>query len=143
MIPLPQKVYTTHYAEAYHTTPRCLYLGKGQDLNDWDCDCSDYCPHRSPRIWPSEETTPAEAYAQGKWPCTHCFIHGVLLPGQLLDLPPSTDTFGHEPYGYDGAFICARCSVRHTSYLEAVAWPCTSAIVLGLAPRTLAALEGE
>ena len=48
---------------------------------------------------------------------------------------PSTETFGHEPFVYDGAPICARCFIQHRSFREAIPWPCTSAIVLGLTPR--------
>lgn len=51
---------------------------------------------------------------------------------------PIGETFGHEPFEYDGVPICRRCFIHHRSYLEAVAWPCTSAIVLGLEPRPVA-----
>lgn len=68
------------------------------------------------------------------------------------ELHPSEDDFGHEPtwadFGqcvvdpgacncpyHDEQQACARC--RHGR--QPVQWPCTSAIVLGLAPRTEAA----
>lgn len=58
------------------------------------------------------------------------------------------ETFGHEPFEYDGVPICARCytvdircfidafdNPRRVTVRRTVPWPCTSAIVLGLAPR--------
>lgn len=47
----------------------------------------------------------------------------------------SSETFGHEPFDYDGVPICARCFIQHNGWREAIDWPCTSAIVLGLVPR--------
>lgn len=64
---------------------------------------------------------------------------------------PSAETFGHEPFVYDGVPICRRCYVNVTRcsvdafeeahrlrVREAVLWPCTSAVVLGLEPRPAA-----
>ena len=58
------------------------------------------------------------------------------------------ETFGHEPFEYDGAPYCARCYVdvtrcsidafeipRRSTVRVPVPWPCMSAVVLGLAPR--------
>lgn len=50
--------------------------------------------------------------------------------------PANTETLGHEPFEYDGAPICTRCYIQHHGWREAIAWPCTSALVLGLVPRT-------
>ncbi|MFE7535242.1 hypothetical protein ACFU67_13330 [Streptomyces rhizosphaericola] len=61
---------------------------------------------------------------------------------------PAAETFGHEPIkglslnALDDT-ICGRCTERGVFWGNAteirpvgVTWPCTSAIVLGLAPRT-------
>lgn len=57
------------------------------------------------------------------------------------------DTFGHEPTIGTSLFglaetVCARCTERGVWYGTAtelrpvyIMWPCTSAVVLGLAPR--------
>lgn len=50
-------------------------------------------------------------------------------------IPPSRDTFGHEPFEWEGFVICRRCCIEHKHYTETIAWPCMSAIVLGLVPR--------
>jgi hypothetical protein len=59
----------------------------------------------------------------------------------------ATETFGHEPFEYDGVPICrcyvnvTRCSIdafeqpRPVRAREPVFWPCTSAVVLGLVDR--------
>lgn len=58
------------------------------------------------------------------------------------DLKPSAETFGHEPENVyapgplgpgDDQVMCAACSKGR----DPILWPCTSAIVLGLAPRPL------
>ena len=60
----------------------------------------------------------------------------------------ASDDFGHRPVEVGGtwpnrAIVCARCQTRapklgpcraHQLYVR---WPCTSAVVLGLAPRLL------
>ncbi|MEW2070054.1 hypothetical protein, partial [Streptomyces sp. NPDC007346] len=63
---------------------------------------------------------------------------------------PATETFGHEPTCGISLFglaetVCARCTERGVWYGDAnelrpvhILWPCTSAIVLGLAPRPAA-----
>jgi hypothetical protein len=64
---------------------------------------------------------------------------------------PNSETFGHEPFEYDGVPICARCyttvtrcsidafdNPRPIRIRAAVLWPCTSAVVLGLVPRPAA-----
>jgi hypothetical protein len=58
------------------------------------------------------------------------------------------ETFGHEPFEYDGVPICTRCYTtsvrcsldafevpRRSAVRLPVPWPCTSAVVLGLVPR--------
>ncbi|MEU6365725.1 hypothetical protein ABZ876_08210 [Streptomyces sp. NPDC046931] len=56
---------------------------------------------------------------------------------------PGAESFGHEPFEYDGALICARCGVDFEEPIadgfrigtRPIPWPCTSAIVLGLVER--------
>jgi hypothetical protein len=52
---------------------------------------------------------------------------------------PSEDDFGHEPMdvitnGELRGTVCVRCAVWSPDF-HYVAWPCMSALVLGLAPR--------
>lgn len=123
---------TDRHDTAYHKDPGCKMLRSGQDF--WDYDCwEEYCNHKHPRPQAVREMTLAYALGKGKWPCSYCY------PGSAaaLTISPCEDDFGHEPYEYDGAVMCRRCFIQHKSYREAVYWPCTSAIVLGLVPRTL------
>ncbi|BBB01015.1 hypothetical protein RVR_8246 [Actinacidiphila reveromycinica] len=46
--------------------------------------------------------------------------------------PTSTETFGHEPFRYDGVPNCIRCYTERRGRRRPVPWPCTSAVVLGL-----------
>lgn len=138
-------VYTTRGSRVFHQTPTCRARTQGQNLNDWDFCCGDYCTHRAPRLWAVQETDLDNAIAAGKKPCGTCYG----TPGQRhTTLPPSTEDFGHRPFEYDGVPICtrcytteARCSIdafevpRQATVRLPVLWPCTSAIVLGLAPR--------
>jgi hypothetical protein len=70
------------------------------------------------------------------------------------ELQPSEDDFGHEPMnvytnGKLRVVVCARCRIVrtiwwpggrcHVADISDVKWPCTSAIILGLVPRTEAA----
>lgn len=68
----------------------------------------------------------------------------VCVPPALA-LPATGETYGHEPFEYDGVPICRRCFTRHhrrfvqwdgtTTVREdrrIVPWPCASAVVLGL-----------
>ncbi|MEW1565779.1 hypothetical protein AB0454_22670 [Streptomyces sp. NPDC093509] len=59
---------------------------------------------------------------------------------------PDTETFGHEPVDSNGTQRCVRCWTKGQEYDDEygdsrryppskVRWPCTSAIVLGLARR--------
>jgi hypothetical protein len=75
------------------------------------------------------------ALRKGKRPCTYCYRDPSL---RQTVMPPSRETFGHEPIEYDGALICASCYVPHLKHRHTVPWPCTSAIVLGLVPRPAA-----
>lgn len=70
----------------------------------------------------------------------------VCVPPALA-LPATGETYGHRPIG-GLVDVCARCTVNVAYWLgtpdendgwivlpTAVAWPCTSAVVLGLAPH--------
>ncbi|WP_176956734.1 MULTISPECIES: hypothetical protein [unclassified Streptomyces] len=54
-------------------------------------------------------------------------------------MKPSGETFGHEPRDTQtGPAICARCyryDTKGRDWPGPVIWPCTSVIILGLAPR--------
>lgn len=135
-------VFTTSPARRFHATADCRKFHSAQLLNDWDCGCDTYCTHRSPRLWALQEIPLPEAIAAGKLPCWACY-RGV------LPLPPSTEDFGHRPVN-DYAdvplpvtalvkIVCARCihwtyqGDIDTYFGRRVSWPCTSALVLGLA----------
>jgi len=135
-------VYATDGARRYHSSPACRALCNAQDLNDWEC-WDDYCRHEHPRPHPVREIDLAGAVAAGKWPCHTCYPAGVQFP----IIPPSNDDFGHWPTKGISLFglsedVCQRCTERGVWYGDAdnlrdvhTPWPCTSAIVLGLAPR--------
>lgn len=64
-----------------------------------------------------------------------------------VEAPPTVEDFGHRPVigSVDGRSltqVCARCTTVKRGpgiwWLADVRWPCTSAVVLGLAPRSLA-----
>lgn len=53
---------------------------------------------------------------------------------------PAVETFGHEPVAIWGDHFCARCREHGIDrdgepWWYPTQWPCTSAVVLGLAPR--------
>jgi hypothetical protein len=133
-------VYTSGGGQRYHATKDCNALTGGQNLNDWDCECWGRCSHRSPRaVVPLE---PAAAAARGKLPCRVCYPSAV-------DLGPSQDDFGHQQTSWGGRRICTRCATGRVpeapdspdplaSPDRSVAWPCATAVVLGLAPRSAA-----
>lgn len=119
-------------AERYHTDRACTLLRIGQSQRD--------TRHHHPIL----RSTLERAVAQGILPCTHCVPTGQRILPSL-----SGETFGHDPIEYDGALICARCYTTNTHCsLDAfenphrstvrvpVLWPCTSAIIYGLVPRT-------
>lgn len=134
-------------AERFHKTPTCPSFHNGQLLSDMDCGCYDHCYHRMPRMWRLKEMTVTDALGRGKWPCTYCW------PGSAaaLAITPCEEDFGHVPVneyagtpeGQRGAsrIVCARCIIWNRWKDvgmwagQAVGWPCTSAIVLGLVPR--------
>lgn len=141
--PMDLTVYATDGAPRYHSSRACQTLRNAQDLSDWDC-WDDYCHHEHPRPRPVRELDLAAAVTAGKWPCHTCYKASVILP-------PSANTFGHAPTEFFAVRVCARCTTwdrnhwldewgndhRSERYPVPVAWPCTSAIVLGLVPRPL------
>lgn len=118
-------VFATETARRFHQSPHCKLFQSAQDLNDWDCGCDMYCTHRSPRLRRLQGVPRDAAIAAGQLPCWACY-RGTLA------LPPSREDFGHRPFVYDGVPVCERCYYQHRSFRETVAWPCTSAVVLGL-----------
>jgi hypothetical protein len=125
-----QPVFHTHGGRRYHATRNCPALQAGQDLWDTD-DWSGYAIR--------EETT-QQAANRGKTPCVTC-------KPVVVDVPLFGETFGHEPvrdpiagaHGWPQFDVCARCSWGDVYYdgspvkeRVSVAWPCTSAVVLGL-----------
>lgn len=140
---MTELVYTSGGGQRYHATKACHALTGGQNLNDWDCECWGRCSHRSPRA--VVPLLPADAAARGKSPCLACFPTGA-----MRHLPQSSagDDFGHEPItnGFGGE-RCSRCTTTVTHYDETyqpsrwtafVAWPCATAVVLGLTSRSAA-----
>ncbi|MFF3620013.1 hypothetical protein [Streptomyces sp. NPDC002467] len=130
---------TTVYASAgghrYHRTSNCPAFEMGQNIHDYDCDCWGYCTHG--RGWQITETTRSEALAAGKRPCRRCLRD---------DLGHSEDDFGHQQTSWGGRRICTRCATGPVpeapdapdplpSPDRSVAWPCTTARILGLASQ--------
>ena len=125
-------VYATHGGTRYHANDNCRALNSGQVLyGGW----GDLRVHRI------QETNPITALGEGKDPCTVC------IPGLLTAIyrSNSENDYGHVPViGFiDGRAltqVCARCAVVKRGpgcwWHASVRWPCTSAIVLGLAPRS-------
>lgn len=133
-------VYYSTTGNHFHGIPDCPAYEMGRAV--WNTG-------DSPIGWPTSpvfvERSVAEAMGSGKLPCTRC------LPGlQAAWFRGSCEEdFGHEPFEYDGAVICRRCyteeAVTSLDAFEAphrfirrqpVYWPCMSAIVLGLVPRS-------
>ncbi|MEU8902132.1 hypothetical protein [Streptomyces mirabilis] len=120
-------VYATGGGHRFHATADCRDLRNGQELyGGWGT-------LRTHRI---DEMTIVTAFGCGKEPCATCYpeLRAALYRGNC------EDDFGHEPFLWPGlpdaanGYACARCWTG-----EPVAWPCTSAIVLGLAPRGVTA----
>lgn len=136
---LTAAVHFTVGGTVYHTTPTCRALESGQALNDWDC-AEFPCDHGH-----AVQRQPLpEALNRGKLPCVTC------VPTNLRAFPPLYgQTFGHRPfneYTKPGAsrIVCARCMIW-TRWSDVglsvgvrVAWPCTTAVILGLAVREVA-----
>lgn len=125
----------------YHFDRSCPKLRAAQELHDQDC-WDDHCTHRHPSPTPVRRMTDLAAALDGKKPCLFC-VPQHLRPAR------STEDFGHTPQeeymGSDGREysreICSRCMIwTHWADVglwagHRVAWPCTSAYVLGIVPR--------
>jgi hypothetical protein len=121
--------FVTH-GTAYHLDEACPGMVHGELLWDSDSDENWWIAGSFRR----EVSGPEYAAACGKWPCQRC------VPTEQRVFPPlHGQTFGHQPVtetGYYGPeVVCARCNMARLPMLSAP-WPCTSAVVLGLAPRT-------
>jgi hypothetical protein len=130
-------VYASEGGHRFHKDGNCPRFLAAQEL--WRFDPMQWVPGM-PQIMLSnghrlDEMTIVTAFGRGKEPCATCYpeLRAALYRGNC------EDDFGHEPFEYDGVPICARCYIQHRGWREAIAWPCTSAVVLGLAPRTEAA----
>lgn len=128
---------------AFHDSVDCPAFQAGQNL--WDLDpWDDYAPTRWTK--PIREESRHDSICRGLNPCRVC------LPDDPRPFRTSF-TFGHEPVTSllddSGRLYCARCvlvrrgrglrSRRGWRSYHSVLWPCTSAIVLGLAPREVTA----
>ncbi|MGW1039862.1 hypothetical protein [Streptomyces sp. NPDC002547] len=117
----------------YHTDPDCPRMLHGEYLHDWEG--GEYGGGFTAGSYRREDPTPLYAAMRGKLPCLHCVTaeHRVFPPlyGQ---------TFGHEPIvsftdGRALGRVCTRCTTHTSTGVWGVRWPCTSAIVLGIAPE--------
>jgi hypothetical protein len=132
LIPIEPETKTAVYAskggDRYHANENCPALYSGQELfGGWGT----FATYRATEI------TITESLGQGRMPCHAC------LPGSAAALFRSNceDDFGHEPVEIDGDWFCPRCRDRGVdeygdAWTYPTLWPCTSATVLGLVPRT-------
>lgn len=126
-------VYTTDGGRRFHTDAACRVFTNGRDLFGW------LCSGDGP-VYQVDSRSPLHAALLDYTACRVC------VPTALA-LPTAGETYGHEPVTETDVWgtpvpVCARCawltprwlprSRRHT---VPVPWPCTSALVLGLAPR--------
>lgn len=132
-------VYVTHGTK-YHLDSACPRMTAGEDL--WDGDSEDWW-HNSGSFRREVDTVRTAAYL-GKLPCLFCTDKATRVFPPLYG-----QTFGHEPIDeYQGTpegdlgvthMACKRCKVwTHWKSVgfwigTRVSWPCTSAVVLGLA----------
>lgn len=121
----------------YHLSGECPRMINGESL--WDGDGED--DFHFAGAYRHEGASPALAAARGKLPCLYC------VPEDQRVFPPLYgQTFGHVPVTGISLFdcagqVCARCTEDvwfgdepHLQPMR-VEWPCTSAVVLGLAQR--------
>ena len=141
-----QRVYFSLQGRKYHGDPDCRGLENGQAL--WDGDEPGY-PIGGPYGggYAVVVTGEQEAYYRDcKRPCLMC------LPGGRAPFRSSAD-FGHRPaqhivQGRVLGEVCVRCRIVHwrdvwevdgdvirAEALQLVKWPCTSALVLGVADQ--------
>jgi hypothetical protein len=132
-------VYASRGGRAFHAAHDCRARESGSDLFDG---------MGTRYAYRTEPTTIETVMGAGKLPCGACLPE--LLAGWFRT--PCEDDFGHQPVDEyaDTPFrtkrvVCARCRTTATGGFRwdgswwrmsiATAWPCTSAVVLGLVPR--------
>lgn len=128
-------VYTTAGGRRFHADSFCLALAVGREFHA--ARAGNAHPIGLYRLVQQGVGTAAAA---GYTACRVC------VPPALA-LPATGETYGHRPIG-GLVDVCARCTVNVAYWLgtpdendgwivlpTAVAWPCTSAVVLGLAPH--------
>jgi hypothetical protein len=125
-------VYTTSGATRFHWDRQCRALAAGRVLS---------LRQGEEGVYPVAGVDATAAALTGYTACRVC------VPPALA-LPATGETYGHKPVNeYAGTpfrtqrIVCARC-VRWVRWRPGglaigtyVAWPCTSAVVLGLVPR--------
>ncbi|MER6492638.1 hypothetical protein [Streptomyces griseorubiginosus] len=135
IVSIGSPVYATKGGRRFHKTANCRSQQAGQEL---------YGGWGTLRVRHLDEMSLTTAFQQGNSPCGTCY------PGMraALHRGSSGDDYGHRPiwadFGqcvvdpgacncpyHDEQQACERC--RHGR--QHVLWPCTSAIVLGLADR--------
>jgi hypothetical protein len=127
-------VFTSAGSRKYHFSKNCKAFHSAQDLSDLDCGCDTYCTHRLPQMHGLVRMSATKAAMDGKLPCLAC------VPAHLREMP-ETEDFGHVPVAVFGEQCCAVCRDRGIDedgdpWIHPTIWPCTSALILGLAPRT-------
>lgn len=126
-------VYVTH-GRKYHASEACRLMAAGEAL--WDFDGDDWAWTAGAFRRPVD--SPRYAAACGKLPCLEC------VPAEQRAFPPLYgQTFGHEPVELSGELFCRRCRDHGVAddgdpWNYPTLWPCTTATVLGLAPRSAA-----
>lgn len=121
-------VYVTR-GRKYHLDSTCPLMTAGEDL--WDGDSEGWW-HTSGSYRREVDSTRSAAYL-GKLPCLHC------VPDADRVFPPLFgQTFGHQGAVLDGDVFCVRCRNRGIDdngdpWSYPTLWPCTSAVILGLA----------
>jgi hypothetical protein len=145
-------VFSSAGSRKYHFNQGCKAFESAQMLSDLDCGCDTYCNHRMPVMHGLVRMSATKAAIDGKLPCLAC------VPEHLREMPDSDD-FGHRPvpvthlgniftrwsncqscHDEETEQVCIRCVEFDARQLfriptHPVHWPCTSAIVLGLAER--------
>lgn len=135
-----ETVFATKGGSRFHKTTICESAERARLIYDSD--------EFTVRSNPWESTTLTDAMGSGKEACATCF------PGLRAAWyrSGSEDDFGHWPtrgISLDSlaADVCQRCTEPGVLFSRGnddsspvyIAWPCTSAIILGLVPREVAA----
>lgn len=135
-------VYVSRRGRRFHEAADCRALGAGHMI--FACRCGDrYCGCAADRPPVPEGISIGLAAVRDLQPCAACYPDFQEIALQL----PSGDDFGHRPFDeYEASpvrashIVCKRCIVwfpfTETHLMgKRVPWPCTSAVVLGLANR--------